>query len=194
MRDAKSPNVAHGQVMIVVPRPQSMQASGETYYAQAGQPFTPPPTRPITVNDYSPNGAPVVVGIVPPPPEQGTFTLNPDNTFTYEPPTSGFFGDVQVSYIVQDPLTGVNTTAVVTIKVAPPTAPIVRDDRYSCAASQPCAPATSVLANDTSRVSSKRRRSLAATRTVVFAGVEMPPSVGAVTFNEDGTFIYTPPM
>ena len=109
-----------------------------------------------------------------PPPH--TLTPTPFHT----PNASGTF---DLSYTVQDPVTGQNTTAFVTITVPSPNAPLARDDYYTCVAGQACSPPTSVLANDTSPTGG----------TITFVGISSPPSPGgSLVFKPDGTFTFTP--
>ncbi|WP_283611414.1 Ig-like domain-containing protein, partial [Mycolicibacterium poriferae] len=111
-------------------------------------------------------------------PAHGALTLNDDGSFTYTP-DADYTGADSFTYIGTD---GVRTTspATVTITVTPiDDAPTARDDTYSM--SEDGILTGSVLYND----SDVDGGSL--TAALVFA-----PMHGALTFNADGSFTYTP--
>ncbi|WP_435018062.1 DUF4394 domain-containing protein [Tundrisphaera sp. TA3] len=127
--------------------------------------------------DNSPLSAVLVAG-----PANGTLILNPEGSFTYTP-NPGFFGVDSFTYrasdaVNQSDLTGV--TILVSQVVA--TNPVAVADTYTVSAGAALTvPAPGVLGNDNSPTG-------AALTAVLVGG----PANGALVFNADGSFTYTP--
>jgi len=128
-------------------------------------------------NDSDPGGLALSAVLATGPPH-GALTFNADGSFTYTP-TAGFSGTDSFTYTAHDAFLGSNT-ATVTIHVHAP--PVAVNDPYDVneGASLTVA-APGVLGND----SDPGGLSLSA---VLGAG----PTHGALTFNADGSFTYTP--
>jgi gliding motility-associated-like protein len=143
-----------------------------------------PPSIPVCIlcNDSEPDGDPVTTTILDGP-DNGTFTSNPDGTYTYTP-DPGFVGDDVITYVNCDDQ-GLCDTAIVTISVLPIApgvnqAPFAVDDYYTT--QQDDAITTeNVTDNDINTDND------GLTVTLVSG-----PSNGTVTQNADGTFVYTP--
>ncbi|HMO50583.1 MAG TPA: Ig-like domain-containing protein [Kiritimatiellia bacterium] len=110
----------------------------------------------------------------------GVLNLATNGSFTYTPGADYRGGD-RFYYRAAD---AALTSAPVRVKLGN-TAPVAVLDVYPSADGQPLAitnPASGVLANDTDGEDDA----------IQLATLEAPPAFGALTFNEDGTFIYTP--
>lgn len=86
-----------------------------------------------------------------------------------------------VPYTIRDPVTSQTSTAFLTIVVPSQDAPVAVDDFYTCPFNAACAPATGLLANDSTS---------GAPLEVV--DVPNPPPTGSLVWNPDGTFTYLP--
>ncbi|WP_425617458.1 Ig-like domain-containing protein [Anatilimnocola sp. NA78] len=137
-------------------------------------------TTSILANDSDPEGDTLAASIVSQP-QYGTVTLNADGTFSYTP-NADFSGVDGFSYMVSDGSLS-SDVATVTITVAPVNdAPIGVADAYTMAEDGVLdVGEDGVLANDTDVDS-----------TELTATMGTGPANGVVTFNADGTFIYTP--
>jgi VCBS repeat-containing protein len=125
---------------------------------------------PITVN-----GPAAVSG-----PSNGLLAIQSDGSFVYTP-DANFSGTDSFTYRATDG-TDVSNLATVTITVSPVNdAPAAADDAFSTSEDVAIASSTSVLANDSD-----------ADGETLSAVLESGPSNGALTFNSDGSFIYTP--
>ena len=131
----------------------------------------------LTANDSDPDGDVLVYSIVNNTVD-GTFTLNPDGTFSFIPNTN-FFGTVIITYEACDPF-GVCDQALVTINVYPVnTAPDAVDDLINVSINE-------TYEGDVSFNDIETDGDLT-TYTLVDN-----VSNGTLTFNNDGTFTYTP--
>ncbi|MCB9257550.1 MAG: tandem-95 repeat protein, partial [Chitinophagales bacterium] len=137
----------------------------------------------ILCNDSDPDGDVVTTTIISGP-NNGTFTPNPDGTYTYTP-NPGFTGDDVIVYVNCDGF-GLCDTATVTITVLPNPGnnvnhqPFAVDDHYST--NQDVAITTeNVTDNDVDFDNDNLTVSL-------IDG----PSFGSLTQNPDGSFVYTP--
>ncbi len=178
----------HTQTVTVVVGP--LGAVPDRYTTSAGTPFTTTAvsTSPATstaltdlsapaANDVYPQGATFAI-TTPVPGGQGVVTgFDPaTSTFTYDP--QGFTGTTTFTYQVCQPApaTPVCSPATVTIVV-----PGAVDDSY---ATQPNTPVSGAVAgNDATNVDPKG---------FVQTGPLSNPAAGAVVFNPDGTFVFTP--
>ena len=114
-------------------------------------------------------------------PSNGTVVFSNNGTFVYTP-NADFFGIDTFSYKALD-TSGISTTAIVTINVNHVnTAPIAIPDTYTTDKNDTLN-GTSVLANDTDIDGD--------TLTLDTSYISSPLN-GNVTFNNDGTFVYTP--
>ena len=105
-------------------------------------------------------------------PAHGSVVFNPDGTYTYTP-TAGYTGNDSFTYTVTDPITGASATATETIHVGPHAV----DDGYSTPYITPV--------NGTSSTADSYAPGSTFAKTT-------NPSHGAVTFNSNGTYTYTP--
>ena len=114
-------------------------------------------------------------------PSKGSLTLNPGGTFTYRP-FANINGTDSFTYKVSDGSLFSNV-ATVTLTVTPVNdAPVARNDAYATAEDTPLTVAApGVLGNDTD-VDSPSLSAVLMTQ----------PSLGTLTLNSDGSFVYTP--
>ncbi|MEO0933222.1 MAG: Ig-like domain-containing protein [Cyanobacteria bacterium J06641_2] len=119
-------------------------------------------------------------------PTNGSYEFTSDGSFTYTP-LEGFSGTDSFTYTASD---GLSTSEPATVEInveAPPagtnTAPVAEDDSYTIAAGEALNVdvASGILANDTDAEENNLIPTLADA-----------PSSGNLTFNGDGSFVYTP--
>ena len=152
-------------------------ANNDAYMATSGVPLVI--TAPgVLANDTDPAGRPLTAMLVSGP-THGLLTFNGDGSFTYTP-TAGYVGTDSFSYRDSDGLNQ-SPAATVTFTVVPDV-PVANPDAYEATSGVPLGVgAPGVLANDTDP-----------------AGLPLTPSVvtlpahGTLTFNANGSFIYTP--
>jgi len=134
----------------------------------------------ILANDSDPEGDSLTAQIVSEP-QHGTVTLNADGTFSYTP-NADFSGVDGFSYMASDGSVS-SDVATVTINVAAVNdAPVGVADAYTVAEDAVLDVGEGgVLGNDTDADSAE-----------LTATMGTGPTNGTVTFNADGTFIYTP--
>lgn len=110
----------------------------------------------------------------------GSLTLERDGSFTYAP-NAGFSGTDSFTYRANDG-TDDSSVATVTIRVAANSSPVANDDMFTVSANNTLTINTSgVLTNDVDA----NNDTLTATRVA-------DPTNGSLTFNNDGSFEYTP--
>jgi large repetitive protein len=139
-----------------------------------------PITVDVLANDTDPDGNPLqLTGVSTP--ANGTVTINPDGTLTYQP-NPGFFGEETLTYTVADGSGGESTATVVFRVNAPPTA---ADDTVTGNTTSPIAPVLpisgNVLANDTDPNGDSLK-------VISFT----QPGTGRVIVGENGDFIFDP--
>ena len=118
-------------------------------------------------------------------PAHGTLTLNSNGTFTYTP-AAGFFGNDSFTYQDSD---GVLTSSTATVTIAvTESVPVATNDLYTIAHGQTLTTVVGgynntapVLYNDSD-----------ADHDTLTASVVTQPLHGTLTFNSNGTFVYTP--
>ncbi|MCB8978743.1 MAG: tandem-95 repeat protein [Ardenticatenaceae bacterium] len=131
----------------------------------------------VLANDYDVEGDSLTVVSVTQP-INGSATINPDNTITYQPALN-YFGNDSFTYTVEDG-NGGSATATVSITVQPVNdPPTASDDSVSSAEDTPVT--IDILANDTDVENDAL--------TVVS---NSPPANGTVVLNADNTATYTP--
>jgi parallel beta-helix repeat protein len=115
-------------------------------------------------------------------PSHGTLVLNADGSFTYTPNT-GFTGEDSFTYLINDGTVDSAEVATVTITVKHVnTPPVPTDDAYTIdEGSTLSVDAPGILDNDADDDSDS-----------LIAILVKEPSNGVLTFNEDGSFTYTP--
>ncbi len=130
----------------------------------------------LLANDSDSNGDPITAALASGP-ANGTVSINPDGSFTYEP-NSGFYGTDSFSYVANDGEDDSVTTPVqITVNYVPP--PVANPDYYTLDEDTSLwVEAGGVLGND-------QRESQEAT---LVYGV----TNGMLTLNPDGSFWYTP--
>lgn len=115
-------------------------------------------------------------------PQHGTLSLNADGSFVYTP-DAGYFGTDSFTYTATDG-TATSSPATVTINVAEVnSAPVAAADSYTVleGGTLAVAAATGVLANDTDEDDDD-----------LTAELVVGPAHGSLTFNADGSFVYSP--
>ena len=135
----------------------------------------------MLANDTGLAAGSTAVLVTPPTAAQGALTLNPDGSFTFTP-AAGFSGTATFTYRA---VAGGVPSAPATVTITVPstvTSPVVNDSFTVLAGRTLTVAAPGVLANDTG---------LAAGSTAVL-GTVPPPAAGALTFNPDGSFTFTP--
>jgi subtilisin-like proprotein convertase family protein len=137
------------------------------------------PAPGVLANDVNTGGGAMTAAVFSVP-TAGTVTLSADGGFTYVPPAS-FTGSVSFTYRAANAI-GAGNVATVTITVGAGTGPIAVNDTYSTPyVTTLTVPAPGVLANDNPNGGG--------TMTAVL--VSTTPN-GALSFNSDGSFTYTP--
>jgi gliding motility-associated-like protein len=185
--DNKTPALCDTATLIIEVRPSNGNGSNQKPVANDDNTATPINTL-ITINvksnDFDPDNsvltAPSVVGT----PTGGTTLINPDGTITFTP-TTGFIGNANFQYSICDSGTPqLCDTATVTINVyqvaADNNPPIANNDAVSTPVNTPVN--GNVAANDSDPD---------AGQTLTFTKIEDTKN-GTVTFNDNGTFSYTP--
>ncbi len=153
-------------------------AAGDVYSVALDTTLTVSASNGVLVNDQDADGDSLTVTLSDTT-SYGTLSLASDGSFTYTP-NSGFHGDDTFTYTASD---GTNESAVTTVTINVNTAPDALSDSYSVDEDGELTvdDASGVLANDSDDDSD----ALTATLT-------MEPSNGTLTFNSDGSFVYTP--
>jgi large repetitive protein len=129
-------------------------------------------------NDSNPDGDTLTATQLLPP-AHGSLTLNEDGSFTYDP-DDGFTGTDSFTYGVSDGRA--TDTAIVTLTVGDPIAPVPGYDSFGTAVNTPLAVGpTELLSND-----------LSVSGNALSATVIQGPQNGQLQFNPDGSFTYTP--
>ena len=160
-------------------------AVNDAYGVHKDTPLTVAPSAGVLTNDTDVDGDPLTAVKVSNP-AHGTVTLNPDGSFTYTS-TVGYSGVDHFTYKANDGAAGAGAdsniaTVTLTVHVVNH-APVAVNDAYSANEDTPLtvAPSTSVLTNDTDADSDP----LTAIKVT-------DPVHGVVTFNANGSFVYTP--
>lgn len=154
-------------------------AVNDSYTARAGETLTVTAANGVTDNDIDPNNDTLTVTLISGPSNAATFALNANGSFSYRN-NAGFCGDDSFTYRVNDGTVDGNT-ATVTVHVNCP--PVAVADSYVTPQGTPLTvPAAGVLAND----SDPDGDAMGA----VLSGFV---AVGALVWNGDGSFTYTPP-
>ena len=132
----------------------------------------------VLANDSDPDGDPLSASIVTGP-VHGSLTLNGNGTFTYTP-TTGFIGTDTFVYAASDGALSSDATATLTVQALSPTA---QNDSYSLIHDHTLtvSAASGVLSNDS-----------APDNEALTAALVAGPSHGTLTFQADGSFVYTP--
>jgi ELWxxDGT repeat protein/VCBS repeat-containing protein len=137
----------------------------------------------VLANDSDPDFTlPLTAQLVSPPTNAGTFTFNPNGTFTYTP-AANFNGSDTFSYVATDILGGTSNTAIVVINVTSVNdLPVAANDSFTTLEDQPAS--GNVLTNDTDV--DHPTSSLSAQL------INAPANSLSFNFNPDGSFTYTP--
>jgi len=134
----------------------------------------------VLANDYDPEGLPLTAVLVDDV-TSGVLVLNADGSFQYTPDIS-FVGADSFTYTATD---GVTNSAPVTVSInvdASNTVPVANNDSFDTNKNAPLnVPAPGVLANDYDGDGNP-----------LTAALVTGPAHGALTFNADGSFVYTP--
>jgi VCBS repeat-containing protein len=131
-------------------------------------------------NDSDVDGDPLTAVLVSGP-ANGTLALNSNGSFTYTP-NANFHGADSFTYRARDGTTNSNLATVQITVNSVNDAPIAANDSYSLAEDGSLSvPAAGVLANDSD-----------ADGDALSASLVSGPSHGTLTFNPDGSFVYTP--
>ena len=166
---------------VTVPN-QTPDAVNDSYATSRNGVLTVGAAAGVLANDTDPEnanlGATVVQG-----PAHGTLTLNANGSFTYTP-NAGYSGPDSFSYRASDG--ALNDVATVNLTVDPNVAPVAGSDAYQVDrnGSLTVDAAAGVLANDADPDNSSGG--------VITANVIEGPQHGTLTFNADGSFVYTP--
>ncbi|HEY3377082.1 MAG TPA: Ig-like domain-containing protein, partial [Armatimonadota bacterium] len=133
----------------------------------------------ILGNDTDQDGDPLqAILVTPPAPATGSLTLNADGGFVFTPALN-YVGNTTFTYKAND---GHTNSAVATVTIKVNAAPIAIDDSYiAYKGSSLTVPAPGVLLNDTD-----------INDDVLTAIKVSDPTHGALVFNSDGSFTYTP--
>lgn len=136
----------------------------------------------VLANDTDPENANLSATVVQGP-AHGTLTLNANGSFTYTP-NAGYSGPDSFSYRASDG--ALNDIATVNLTVDPNVAPVAGADAYQVDrnGSLTVNAAGGVLTNDADPDNSSGG--------VLTATVVQGPQNGTLTFNADGSFVYTP--
>ena len=159
---------------------QHSEGSAPALHGQLRFNYTGPDPLPLLDNDTDLENDPLSALLVTGP-AHGTLSLNANGSFVYTP-TPGFRGVDTFSYKANDGQLDSNV-ATVTITVTPGNSrPAATDDSYDATEDTPFTmPAPGVLSNDTD-----------ADGDPLTAALASGPAHGAVTFNANGSFTYTP--
>ncbi|MDW8419307.1 MAG: Ig-like domain-containing protein [Chitinophagales bacterium] len=150
-------------------------AQDDAFQTQVNTPIT----KNVSPNDSDPNGNPLTYNTTPVSgPSNGTVTINPNGTFTYQP-NAGYAGPDQFTYSVCDNAGLCDTATVyITIIAAPPAAV------FDINSTTPQTPVSgNVLTND------EDPNGLPLTVSPIPAN---PPANGTVTIQPNGNYTYTP--
>lgn len=158
-------------------------ANSDTYTVNEDETFTATGNG-VLFNDVDPdNGSQQGLSVTPQTKataKGGTVQLLANGTFTYTPPAN-YNGVDSFTYIVTDGNGGSSTGTVVVTVQAVNDAPVAVNDSYTLAEDETLSGAASVLANDTD-----------ADGDALTAILVAAPAHGTLTFNANGTFVYTP--
>ena len=160
-----------------------IEAADDSYSTDAETALTIDAAGGVLANDVDAEGDPLTVTVVDSP-ANGTITLNADGSFVYTP-NAGFAGSDTFTYEATDG-TNVSNTATVTIEVnevSDNTRPSAGNDSYTVdsGATLEVPADQGVMLDDSDPEGDALVASL-------FSG----PQHGTLTFNEDGSFTYTP--
>lgn len=136
----------------------------------------------ILANDTDVEGHLPLTAVLSTAPTNGSLTLNPNGTFTYVP-NANFSGVDRFTYIARDSLGAASTPATVILTVTGSgDAPIAVNDAFQVLEDGTLGSGT-VLSNDTDPDNDGG---------ILTAQLVSTTSNGTLTFNADGTFVYTP--
>ena len=160
-------------------------ARNDTYTGTYNTPFTLALPSTILLNDDSSSPTKQLEVTTGPSPAlvrgSGNVTnLTPQGTFTFTP-ANGFAETAVFPYSIIDRSTGQTASAFVHIVFEPPQ-PTAQPDVFRCPFNLVCRPGVSILQNDTS----------AAGGTLKVESIVTPPPLGALVWQPDGKFEYTP--
>jgi hypothetical protein len=152
------------------------EATDESFYTPQGQSLTFTSAG-ILAGAFSPSNAPLSI-VIDTLPTNGTWSQNPDGSYTYVP-NSGFTGNDSFTYYVNDGFNNSNeATGVITVYGAPQ----AMDDSFSTAQNQQLTVAAPGLLDD---VGYSGNQSLS-------VSLASQATHGSVALNADGSFRYTP--
>ncbi len=155
--------------------------NGRIYFVQSDLIGGDPRPRGVLLNDQDPDGVPLGASLVSNV-AHGALTLNADGSFVYKPAV-GYTGPDQFTYRVVDGA-GPSNVATVLLNVRPINdPPVARNDSYATSqvGQVSASPASGVLANDSDPEGD-----------ALTAALVQGPAHGALAFNADGSFLYTP--
>ena len=209
LSDSAAPNdVSAAIVTITITAPPLfIAADDDEHFGVFNQPYTPPPSKWLLLNDYSPSPNSVLevlstdpTGVVltqygassgrrrqllsfAPGDFAGNVTsFTPEGSFTFVP-AQDFVGTATFMYTAIDRGLGQTATARVLITYRPPQAPLTQPDLYYCTAGETCSPPVSVLANDSSTTGGAIS---------VVALMRTPQPSGTVKLTPSGAIEFTP--
>lgn len=161
---------------------QAPDAVNDSYATSRNGQLTVNAANGVLANDTDPENANLTATLVQGP-AHGTLTLNANGSFTYRP-HAGYSGPDSFTYRTSDG--ALNDIATVDLTVDPNVAPVAGADAYQVDrnGSLTVNAAAGVLANDADPDSSSGG--------VITATVIEGPQHGTLTFNADGSFVYTP--
>lgn len=138
----------------------------------------------VVLNDVDPDGTLDLTSVtIIETSQRGELTNHGDGTLTYQPRV-GFVGEDEFTYTVEDNNGAVSniTTATITVIATPNNAPVAVGDVYIVTVGEPLImPTPGVLANDSDLDGDS-----------LVASLHFSTSLGALTFNPDGSFVYVP--
>ena len=163
----------------VVLASSSLTANPDSYPISRNGVLTVGATSGVLANDFNPNGGPMSA-VFASGPSHGTLSLNNDGSFIYTPSTN-FTGTDTFTYRASDGAAN-SSPATVTITVQD-TAPVAVNDSYTVVWNRATtiAKPNGVLANDSD-----------ADGDPLTSALVNGPSHGTLSFNNDGSFTYTP--